>query len=84
MFERICPCCRNKQNVDAEDNHQFLFVMRPKLGEGEEDSSGDASKDFMSRMRRLESSMESKFRDMDNILNKKILGTLQDLDQKTM
>ena len=47
-------------------------------------SIGDPSNDFMNRMHGIETQLENRFRDMDNLFNKKILGTLEGLERNTM
>ena len=66
--------------------------MKPVANEVEEGglvavSSGGAdynSRHQSGKIKRLESIMESKFRDIDNLLNKKVLKSLQDIDTKTI
>ena len=65
--------------------------MKPVANEAEEGAVGGATggvdsspKNQAGKMKRLESVIESKFREIDNLLNKKVIGALHDLDQKTM
>ena len=66
-------------------------MMKPVLNEAEEGTKGErtAGSDKVARnqkgqMKRLEHVMETKFREIDNMLNKKILVALHDMDQRNM
>ena len=91
LFQKICCCCKHKVDDKAQGGRSYLFVMRSKRVENEQvqDSSnsvviGDPSNDFVNRMHSLENQLENRFRDMDNLFNKKILGTLEGLERNTM
>ena len=84
-LKKYC-CCFNRFRQSKKE-HKFLFMMKPVSNEAEEGAGGErsgggdkSSRNQKGQMKRLEHVMETKFREIDNMLNKKILGALHDLD----
>ena len=77
-------CCCFKKVLKGKKEDKYLFMMRPFSADGvaEKGSSSSSTKDSKSNnvTAFLKSFMDSKFRELDNNINKKILGAIYDSD----
>ena len=76
-------CCCFKKVLKEKKEDKYLFMMKPFSADGEVDksSSSSSSKGSKSNVTSfLKSFMDSKFRELDNNINKKILGAIYDSD----
>ena len=79
-------CCCFKKVLKEKKEDKYLFMMKPFSGDGDIGDKGSSSSGSKGGRKSnnvaglLKSFMDSKFRELDNNINKKILGAIYDSD----